>query len=204
MGLTGIFLLSFLCIHLYVNLFLLKSDNGGTYDAYAEFLADYPLVRPIEIVLFLGFLTHSFIGCILWFTNWRVRPRAYAVDNTGAATTLASRFAIVTGAAVLVFLVYHIDTFFMQSRFLGTGKTMTQLVTDAFSRPWVVGFYFLALFFLGYHLKHGFQSAFQTYGLRHQKYKGLIDILAILFWLIIPVCFAVIPAYFYWVHLGGI
>ena len=42
MGLTGFFLLSFLVVHLYLNLFLLKGDRGSTFNTYAEFMATYP------------------------------------------------------------------------------------------------------------------------------------------------------------------
>jgi succinate dehydrogenase / fumarate reductase cytochrome b subunit len=202
MALTGFFLLSFLCVHLYINLFILKTDGGGTYDTYAEFMATYPLVRPIEICLFLGFFIHALIGALLWLNNWRVRPRGYAVDNTGKTAGLSSRYAIVTGTAVLVFLVYHINAFFVKSRFLHIDKTMYQLVSDALSNPWIVGFYLLALFFFGTHLKHGFQSAFQTFGLRHLKYRALIDLVAVVFWLVFPLLFAAIPVYFLCVRLG--
>jgi len=202
MGLTGLFLLSFLSVHLYVNLFLFMGDGGSTYDTYAEFMGTYPLIRPLEIGLFLGFLLHALLGVILWYRNWRVRPQGYAVDNTGKAATLVSRYTIVTGSAVLVFLVYHIKVFFVVSRFMDTGKTMTQLVTETFKNPWVVGFYLTALFFLGAHLKHAFQSAFQTFGLRNPKYQTLIDCTAVIFWLLFPLLFAAIPIYMLYQQRG--
>jgi len=74
------------------------------------------------------------------------------------------------------------------------------MVASAFSNPWYDVFYLVALFFLGYHLKHGFQSAFQTFGLRFPRYQLLIDALAIVFWLLIPLAFAAIPVYFYLSH----
>jgi succinate dehydrogenase / fumarate reductase cytochrome b subunit len=70
-------------------------------------------------------------------------------------------------------------------------------VAEAFQNPLYDVFYLVALVFLGYHLKHGFQSAFQTLGLRNPKYEQIIDIVGIIFWLIIPVCFAAMPVYFY-------
>jgi succinate dehydrogenase / fumarate reductase cytochrome b subunit len=59
-------------------------------------------------------------------------------------------------------------------------------------------FYIIAVAFLGFHLKHGFQSGFQTLGLTSTRYKWLIDSVAVLFWLIIPLVFASMPAYFLW------
>jgi len=199
-GVTGLFLCSFLIVHLYVNLFLFKQDGGTTFDAYAEFMATYPLIRPLEVLLFAGFLAHAFLGVWLWVGNRLARPQRYAVNRPSENSTLASRVAIWTGGFVLLFLVVHINTFFVTSRFLDTGKTMYELAEDAFRSPLEDAFYVVALLFLGYHLKHGFQSAFQTFGLRSPAYRRLIDIVAILFWLLIPLGFAAIPLYFLWAH----
>jgi succinate dehydrogenase / fumarate reductase cytochrome b subunit len=197
MSLSGFFLFSFLIVHVTVNLFLLKQDAGGTFEEYAEFMASYPLLRPVEILLFAGFLLHAFIGVWLWLTNRSVRPTRYKVNRAADSSTLTSRIAFWTGAFVLVFLVIHVNTFFVQSRFFPDGQTMYHRVAEAFKNPLYDAFYLVALVFLGYHLKHGFQSAFQTLGLRVPKYERLVDIVGIIFWLIIPICFAAMPVYFY-------
>ncbi len=197
-GLTGFFLLSFLIVHLTINLFLFKMDAGETFDTYSEFMATYPLIRPLEWVLFAGFLIHIVVGGWLWFYNRGKRPSRYAVNRSSDTSELSSRIMFWTGAFVLVFLVIHIDTFFVTSRFFDTGKTMYELVVEAFQNPWYVGFYIVALGFLGYHLRHGFQSAFQTFGIRGTKYEKLINAVGVLFWLVIPVCFAAMPLYFLW------
>jgi succinate dehydrogenase / fumarate reductase cytochrome b subunit len=202
-GLTGFFLCAFLSFHLYINLFLFKHDAGETFDAYSEFLATYPLLRPIEIVLFLLFIVHAFIAIWLWYVNRQARPKGYAVLRKSDNSKLESRITFITGSAVLIFLVVHIYTFFIQSRFFATdgSVTMYQRVADAFRNPWYDAFYVAALVFLGYHLKHGFQSMFQTFGLRSAKYRLLIDIVALIFWLLIPLGFAAMPLYFFfWAH----
>lgn len=200
MGLTGFFLCSFLVVHIYLNLFLFKQDTGATYDAYSEFMATYPLIRPLEIVLFAGFLIHAFIGVWLWLLNRRIRPQRYAVNSGSETSDLSSRVMFITGLVVTIFLVVHINTFFVQSRFFPTGQTMYDLVAQTFKSPLYVGFYVVALGFLGYHLKHGFQSAFQTFGIRSPRYKWLIDAVAVIFWLLIPLGFAAMPLYFLWAH----
>lgn len=203
MGLTGFFLCSFLVVHLYINLFLLKSDTGGTFEAYAEFMATYPLVRPLEIVLFAGFLTHMAIGVWLWWANRKVRTRQYAVNRASENSALPSRIAFVTGAFVLAFLILHVNAFFVRSRFFDSSTSMYEIVAGTFTDPWTVAFYLVALVFLAYHLKHGVQSAFQTFGLRTPRYRMLIDLVAVIFWLLIPAAFASIPLYFLWSHLTG-
>jgi succinate dehydrogenase / fumarate reductase cytochrome b subunit len=200
MALTGIFLCSFLIVHLYINLFLLKSDSGQTFDVYSEFMATYPLIRPLEIVLFAGFLIHAIVGVWLWLANRLARPTRYETNAASENSPLSSRLAFVTGSIVFIFLVLHVNTFFVQSRFFPTGQTMYELVAQAFKDPLYDLFYVVAIGFLGYHLKHGFQSAFQTLGIRAARYRPLIDMIAIVFWLIIPLGFIAMPLYFLWVH----
>jgi succinate dehydrogenase / fumarate reductase cytochrome b subunit len=166
-------------------------------------MATYPLIRPLEIVLFAGFLLHMILGVWLWWTNRKVRGQRYAVNRASESSALSSRIMFITGAVLLIFLVVHINTFFVQSRFFPHGITMYAMVAQAFANPWYDAFYLVAIVFLGYHLKHGAQSAFQTFGLRTPKYRVLIDWVAAIFWLLIPAAFASMPLYFLWAHLTG-
>jgi succinate dehydrogenase / fumarate reductase cytochrome b subunit len=50
---------------------------------------------------------------------------------------------------------------------------------------------------LGYHLLHGFQSAFQSLGINHPKYTPLIKIIGTGFAVIVPLLFAIIPIIIY-------
>jgi succinate dehydrogenase / fumarate reductase cytochrome b subunit len=203
-GLSGLFLCSFLIVHLYINLFLLKQDSGQTFDVYSEFMATYPLIRPLEIALFAGFLLHILLAAWTWLVNRRVRPSRYAVNGASDNSALSSRIMIVSGSFVLLFLIIHVNSFFVGSRFLHTDRTVYDIVRDAFINPWYVAFYLVALVFLGYHLRHGFQSALQTFGIRSGKYRRLIDLVAVVFWLLIPLAFAAIPLYFLWAYSRGV
>jgi len=198
MSLTGLFLCSFLIVHLTINLFLFGGERS--FEDYAEFMATYPLLRPVEIILFLGFLLHAVIGVWLWIQNRMARPERYEVNSASDNSALSSRVAFWTGLVVAAFLVVHINAFFITSRFLYTGKTMYEIVAESFQQPLTVIFYLLALAFLAYHLKHGFQSAFQTLGWRTARYGWLIDAVGVIFWLLIPLCFAAMPLYFLWAH----
>lgn len=200
MALTGLFLCSFLIVHLYINLFLFKQDAGATFDVYAEFMATYPLLRPLEIILFGGFLLHAVVGIGLWLSNRRVRPQQYKVNRASDNATLTSRMTFWTGMVVAVFLIIHINTFFVQSRFFANGRTMYEIVEQAFRSPLYVAFYIVALVFLGYHLRHGVQSTFQTLGIRNARFQSLIDLVGVVFWLILPAAFAAIPLYFLLAH----
>jgi succinate dehydrogenase / fumarate reductase cytochrome b subunit len=200
MGLSGLFLCSFLVVHLYINLFVLKSDAGQTFDVYAEFMSTYPLMRPLEIALFAGFLLHMILGIWLWYVNRKVRPQGYAVNRASDTSALSSRIMWITGGFVLVFLILHVNAFFVRSRFFPHDQTMYEIIRDAFRSPATVVFYLVSLVFLAYHLRHGWQSSFQTFGLLNGKYKGLIEAVGVVFWLLIPVGFALIPIVFFLSH----
>lgn len=198
MSLTGLFLCTFLLEHLVGNMLLFKGEE--VFNAYSEFMVSNPVIRAIEILLFLFLLLHPFVGLVVWMQNRRARPQKYAVYKLNENAPLASRITMVTGSIVLVFLVVHLRTFFIPLRFADPKPSGFQLMVDAFASPLYSGFYIVALVFLAYHLRHGFQAAFQTLGLRTKKYTGLLDVLALIFWFVIPLGFAIMPIYFYFFY----
>ncbi len=201
MSLSGLFLCSFLVLHLTINLFALKvkTDGGAEFETYAHFMATHALIRPLEWILFAGFLLHAVLGLYLEVQNRRARPIGYEVNRAQENSSWASRFAWLTGIFVGVFLVVHINTFFVRSRFFDA-PPMIDIMKEAFASPGYVAFYMVALVFLGYHLKHGFQSAFQTLGLRVGTFQKMIHAVGVIFWLIIPIGFAIIPLYFLFLY----
>jgi succinate dehydrogenase / fumarate reductase cytochrome b subunit len=200
MSLTGLFLMVFLTEHLVGNLLLFANDQGKIYEAYGDFLVSNPVIRFIEIFLFLGVIGHAILGVILWFKNRMTRPVKYKSFRLKDNATLASRTTIITGSMIGVFLYIHLKTFFIPSRFSAEKVSTYELVVKAFSNPWYDAFYLVALFLLGYHLRHGFQSAFQTLGLRNKTYTSFLDLLAFIVWCLIPLGFAAIPIYFFFFH----
>lgn len=59
--------------------------------------------------------------------------------------------------------------------------------------------YVLAMFVLGFHLWHGFQSSFQSLGLRSPKYYGFITKFGMAFSVVVPFLFAVVPLYIHFI-----
>ena len=110
MALAGLFLLLFLPVHLGINLMLLKNDPEPFNNA-AHFMATFPLVKVVEIFLFLTILVHITYGVFLQIQNWLSRPVRYAVRNK-SETSAFSRFVFWTGGAVLIFLVIHFFNFY--------------------------------------------------------------------------------------------
>lgn len=80
-------------------------------------------------------------------------------------------------------------------------KDLYKEVSTSFKQLWIVIIYVLSMVALAFHLIHGFKSAFQTLGINHPKYNGIIKFLGIwVFGLIFPILFASMPLYFYFIH----
>ena len=197
MSLTGLFLCIYLVVHLAGNLLLLKQDGGAAFDAYAEFLPSLLIIKIIEYVLFAVFIGHIVTSTILWIKNKRARPQQYEMNKPQENSSFFSRTTFFSGSIVFIFLVVHMRTFWVASRFQHDEyPSMYAVAKTAFASPAYSLFYVAAIILLAFHLRHGFQSAFQTLGIKHQRYARLIELVGVIFWLIIPIGFAYIPIYF--------
>ena len=203
MALTGLFLCAFLCEHLYGNLLLYKNDGGTAFNGYCEDMASNILIRTVEIFLFAGIIFHAIDGLILTLQNHKARPVKYAVNKSSENSNWFSRNMGLTGSIILIFLVLHLRTFFVGIRILDEHQgNMYAGVIDAFQQWWYSGIYTLAMIFLGAHLNHGFQSAFQTLGVNNKKYAPILKMLGSGFAIIMAVGFASFPIIFYFNLLG--
>jgi len=198
MALTGLFLYLFLIEHLIANLLLLNNDNGKAYTIYADVLGsayNIPL-RVIEAGLFFCMIYHVVNGLRLWLSNNKAKGQPYLVNKASENSTFFSRFMFWSGTVVFVFLVIHLKSFFVNYRLASPTDTMYQGVIKNFLNPWYSGFYIFAFILLGFHLVHGFQSAFQTLGLRNNKYTPFIKSFGVGFSILICAGFAIVPIYF--------
>ena len=106
MALAGLFLISFLVVHLSINLLMLLNDGGALFTEAVHFMTTNPLIKVFEIVLFGGFLIHILVGIIIQVYNWMARPNRYKVEGF-SHTSFFSKYMIHTGAIVFVFLIIH-------------------------------------------------------------------------------------------------
>lgn len=206
MGFTGLFLIMFLLVHAYVNglVFLELLDPGrgyASYEAGAHFLGTNPLTRIAEIGLMLGIILHIIQGLMLWSQNKAKRPVAYAAYAGSKNSTWYSRSMGLLGTLILIFLVLHLYHFWapnrMQQLLEGKEKDLYFEMQVIFSEAWVVIVYVLGCISLGWHLAHGFFSAFRTVGLTTPKYNGIIKNLGVAYAIIVPLFFALMPIAFY-------
>src|SRR5437899_1440352 len=136
MALTGLFLCTYLVVHLAGNLLLLRQDGGAAFDAYAEFLPSLLIIRIIEIGLFAVFILHIVSGTVLWLQNRSARDQKYEVNKPNKNSSFFSRTMFLSGSIVLIFLVVHMRTFWVTSRFQHEeNPSMYAVATAAFASP---------------------------------------------------------------------
>jgi len=204
MGITGLFLVSFLAVHCFINSLIFFNDGGLTFNIGAHFMATNWLIRFGEIVLFAGFILHIIQSLILTLENRKARPIGYAQFNGAANSTWYSRSMGLLGTLILIFLIVHLAHFWIVSRFTGIPtkdanghEDLYEVMRLTFKQPWVIILYSLSMFSLAFHLLHGFQSAFQTLGLNHKKYTPYIKKTGLAFSIIVPLTFAAMPIAMY-------
>ena len=201
MGITGLFLCSFLVVHCGLNSLIFFNDGGVLFNEGAEFMAHNVLIRTMEIVLFLGILAHIFQALFLTIQNKKSRPIGYAVVNGNANSKWYSRSMGLLGTLILIFLIVHLSHFWYVSRLtdeITSGQeTLYGEMKEVFENPLWVILYVLSMISLAYHLLHGFKSGFQSLGINHPKYTPFIKSLGVAFSIVIPFIFALMPLAFY-------
>ena len=196
MGLTGLFLISFLVIHVSLNSFIFFNDGGRAFNAGAHFMAHNPVIRILEIGLFAGLLLHIFQALMLTLENRKARPISYEVVNGNANSSWYSRSMGILGSLLLLFLVVHLGNFWVPTKisvFNHTEHDTFGGMKVVFSQWYFVVIYLVGVISLLYHLLHGFQSAFQSLGINHKKYTPLIKKTGMWFSIIVCLLFAAMP-----------
>lgn len=204
MSLAGLFLVTFLLVHLGVNLLLLLESNEP-FNRAAHFMGTNPVIKVFEIVLFGGFLLHIIVSIVLTIQNMKARPVRYAKTNN-SQTSFFSKYMMHTAIIVFVFLVIHLINFYIKAKFGDIDQVMydgkhyhdlASLVIAGFKMPGLDIFYIICMILLGFHLHHGFQSAFQTLGANHKVYTPLIKKIGVAYSILIAVGFSIIPIFVY-------
>ncbi len=197
MAIAGLFLILFLLVHLGINLFLL-SEDPTPFNKAAHFMAINPIVKIFEIVLIGGFLIHILWGLVLQIQNWLARPIRYK-KTAETQTSFFSKYMIYLGGIIFVFLIIHFVNFYFVKLGLieGDHENFYGMAHDLFQIPGYIIFYMFSFLILAFHLHHGFQSAFQTFGLNHDKYTPVIKGIGLIYSIVVPLGFSIIPIVIY-------
>ncbi|HMP99555.1 MAG TPA: succinate dehydrogenase cytochrome b subunit [Cyclobacteriaceae bacterium] len=205
MALTGLFLIIFLIAHLVGNLQLVYDDGGKSFNLYAEFMTTNPLIKTVSYVLYASIVMHIIWSLQLTIKNRKARgTERYAVVNN--ASGWSSRNMGILGTLIFIFLVIHLRGFWYEMHWGGIPsvsydgqevKDLYSVVSAAYAQAWYVALYVISMVVVGFHLWHGFASAFQTLGLNHVKYNGFISALGKIYSIVVPAAFAYIPLYMF-------
>jgi succinate dehydrogenase / fumarate reductase cytochrome b subunit len=132
-----------------------------------------------------------------------------SIQNQNTKQYFNSQGMPVSGADTSFIRIKNVTEIYNRDTRLKMGeayKDLHGLVIDFFSKTknegalFAVLFYVISMIVLGYHLLHGFQSAFQSLGINHPKYNPLIKIIGTGFAVVVPFLFAIIPVIIYMNH----
>ncbi len=210
MSLSGIFLMLFLIVHLLGNLQLFINDAGMQFNLYTYFMTHNPVIKTISYILYATILLHTIQGIFLAIENRKAKGQSYAVSSNVNKSFFA-KYMIHLGVVIFIFLMIHMYQFWLQMK-LGNlpmvnypgkehaYKDLYAPVLQVFKDLPFVIFYVISMLILAMHLYHGFQSAFQSLGLNHKKYNPLIQWIGILYSILIPFGFLIMPIYVYFIQ----
>jgi succinate dehydrogenase / fumarate reductase cytochrome b subunit len=214
MALSGLFLISFLVVHVGINACVFNdlpifdpNDNGRMFNKAAHFMGSTVVIRIIEIGLFIVFFIHIIQGYVLEAKNLSRRSIGYNVKMGTKGSRWYRKSMGLLGTLLLLFLVMHISHFWIPSRVtqdLAPVQYGDMEAHDLFARMvavfqngWIVALYVVGCISLAWHLLHGFQSAFRTLGLSNHKYISLIKATGTGFSILVPLLFALMPISMY-------
>ncbi len=213
MALSGIFLMTFLVIHVLINLTSLFPDGGKMFNMLSHFMGTNPLIQfALQPVLIFGVVYHFVAGFVLEYQNNKAVGIKYAKNNGAANSTWMSRNMIISGLVILTFLAIHFYDFWipeMATKYVNgdwSGMHNGEFryfheMTAKFHDPIRVVIYVIAFILLGLHLMHGFTSAFQSIGIdakspkASNKYKPALELLGKLFAIGVPFAFITVAVF---------
>jgi succinate dehydrogenase / fumarate reductase cytochrome b subunit len=215
MALTGIFLITFLIIHVGLNACIWANDNGEMFNVGAHFMGSTLVVRILEVGLFAGIILHLIQGYALTLSNQKKRSVGYAVDYGNRGSKWYSRSMGLLGTLLLLFLIMHVSHFWVPSRLGGIANIhelgeisypdspkiyhnlYAEMLTVFQGNLIVVILYVLGCISLAYHLMHGFESSFRTVGVHNNRYLRMLRVTGRAFAIIVSTAFAMMPVSMY-------
>jgi succinate dehydrogenase / fumarate reductase cytochrome b subunit len=201
-GATGLLLFLYLILHLAGNLLIFAGQN--TFNGYSHSLISNPLTIPVEIALLVIFLLHIYKTIRNYLRNQSARPVRYQMKRWADHTSrksVSSTTMIWTGLVILFFVVIHLRQFKYGAWYeIGNPpiRDLYRTEIEVFGSAAWVTFYAIAVVLVGFHLRHGISSAFQSLGIDHPVYTKRLIAIGTILAVIIAGGFAIIPI---WVYL---
>ncbi len=179
MALSGLFLISFLSLHFFIN--LMSVFSADVFNEMSHFMGYNPVIQfAMQPILIAGVVFHFVMGFVLELQNSKARPVSYVKYDGAANASWASRNMIVSGLVVLAFLGLHMYDFwvhemiykYVEVNSIDETRYYHELVAK-FESPVRTGLYSIAFVLLALHLWHGFTSSLQSIGFDNKIGKSL-------------------------------
>jgi succinate dehydrogenase / fumarate reductase, cytochrome b subunit len=206
-GLTGLSLVAFLCVHLAGNLLLYFGP--AKFNAYSHALISNPFVVPMELGLLALFIVHVLEAATNWWADRGARPVAYQIKRGAGGRSrksVASTTMIWTGSTMFVFVAVHVATMKYGASYPASihgeaGRDLYRLVRETFQSPAWVAFYAACMAAVGFHLWHGVSSAFESLGLDGPRFTPRVVALGKVLAALLGAGFFFLPLYMHF--FGG-
>lgn len=204
MAVSGAAIFGYLIVHMIGNLQIFL--GADVINKYAALLHDTPvLLWAVRIVLLIAFPVHIAMAVQLNARNRQARPVAYG-NYKRHVSSYAARTMMFSGPILLVFLLFHIAHLTLgynvvPPKFIEGDPYMNMV--NAFKVEWVFLFYVLAASLVGLHMAHGSWSMFQTLGVSHPRYNGIVKEVGFVATVVVAGGFALVPLAVFLKLVGG-
>ena len=175
-AISGVLLSVFLLFHLFNNLVLFAGEDS--FNGMVQFLKSiHIIIRVLEFALLAIILLHIINAIMLTIKNRQSNAGKYTVAPQPETSSLNSRTMIISGIIILLFFIIHLRYFWysFQTMDISDNFFNTVLKTEfgyLGHLPTAI-FYIIAILFIAFHLKHGFISAFKTFGVSKNLRNGI-------------------------------
>lgn len=218
MAVSGLIMVGYLLLHMYGN--LRAFDGPDAFNAYAEHLRTIgvPLLPHkgllwfVRVVLMVAVLVHAYAAITLWRRNKKAAgyvdgKRYHSKQNrTGNQRSYASFTMRWGGVTIALFIVFHILNLTTDTIHPGGKADLPyDKLHNSFQSWWVLLAYTVAMIAVGFHLWHGFWSAFTTLGQNRSSTRldSSLNKFAIAIAALITIGFLAPPFSIYFFGLGG-
>jgi succinate dehydrogenase / fumarate reductase, cytochrome b subunit len=194
MAVTGAILFGFVIGHLAGNLQVFEGPDK--LNAYGRFLHDIPeILWPVRLTLLLSVLLHITATVQLALRKKRARPVGYSKKDA-IASSYASRTMYWSGPIILAFVIYHL--LHLTAGVVHPGSYFIEgdvyhNVVAGFQVWYVSAWYIFSVILLGFHLRHGIWSMFQSVGFNHPRHTPILKKTALILALAIVLGYISIP-----------
>jgi succinate dehydrogenase / fumarate reductase cytochrome b subunit len=176
MAVTGAILFLFVVGHLLGNLQIF--DSRERLNAYSHFLKNLgELLWIARGTLIVCVVLHIVATVQLVLLNLKARPVGYKVKKS-VASNYADRTMYWSGPIILAFVIFHLLEFTAGTLHPGapafSEEDVYYNVISGFRVWWVSAWYIFSMILLGFHLRHGMWSMFQSLGMNHPRHTPVL------------------------------